>query len=112
MAQVYAEEVEDLDRAIDAYRNIVDIEVPYVLSFLATGSINGEVQGIHQLQERFEAQFGPGDYTGNEDAKEVFWDPNARSAVDGKSGAYVPLNGGKRYRLGQWSSGLGGIPVR
>ena len=56
--------------------------------------------------------FGPGDYTGNEDGKEVFWDPNARSAVDGKAGAYVPLNGGKRYRLGQWPGGLDGIPVR
>jgi len=56
--------------------------------------------------------FGPNDYTGNEDAKEVFWDPGARSRVDGKSGAYVPLNGGKRYRPGQWSAGLGGIPVR
>ena len=56
--------------------------------------------------------FGPDDYTGNEDAKEVYWDPNARSKVDGKAGAYVPLNGGKRYRLGQWPTGLGGIPVR
>jgi len=56
--------------------------------------------------------FGPGDYTGYEDNKEVYWDPNARSVVDGKSGAYVPLNGGKRYRLGQWSTGLGGVPVR
>jgi hypothetical protein len=56
--------------------------------------------------------FGPNDYTGYEDAKEVFWDPNARSAVDGKAGAYVPLNGGKRYRPGQWGTGLAGIPVR
>jgi hypothetical protein len=56
--------------------------------------------------------WGPGDYTGTADAKEVFWDPNARSKVDGKRGAYVPLNGGKRYKLGQWSGGLGGIPVR
>jgi hypothetical protein len=56
--------------------------------------------------------FGPGDYTGYEDAKEVYWDANARSAVDGKAGAYVPIQGGKRYRLGQWSGGLGGIPVR
>ena len=47
-----------------------------------------------------------------EDAKEVYWYPNARSAVDGKAGAYVPLNGGKRYRPGQWSGGLNGIPVR
>lgn len=54
-----------------AGRNIVDIEVPYVLSFLATGSINGEVQGINQLQERFEAQFGPGDYTPN--VPVLFW---------------------------------------
>ncbi len=56
--------------------------------------------------------FGPGDYTGYEDAKEVYWDANARSKVDGEAGAFVPLNGGKRYRLGQWGSGLAGIPVR
>lgn len=56
--------------------------------------------------------FGPNDYTGYEDGKEVYWDPNARSAVDGKAGAFVPLNGGKRYRPGQWGAGLGGIPVR
>jgi hypothetical protein len=56
--------------------------------------------------------FGPGDYTGNEDAKEVYWDANARSAVDGKAGAYVPLNGGRRYRLGAWQGPLSGVPVR
>ncbi|WP_232668380.1 cytochrome ubiquinol oxidase subunit I [Pseudonocardia sp. TRM90224] len=50
---------------LDAGRNIVDIEVPYVLSFLATGSINGEVEGIHELQARFQEQFGPGDYRPN-----------------------------------------------
>jgi cytochrome bd ubiquinol oxidase subunit I len=46
-------------------RNIVDIEVPYVLSFLATGSPAGEVEGINDLQRRFAEQFGPGDYTPN-----------------------------------------------
>ncbi|MFC4947583.1 cytochrome ubiquinol oxidase subunit I [Pseudonocardia sp. GCM10023141] len=46
-------------------RNVVDVEVPYVLSFLATGTINGEVQGINDLQQKFEAQFGPGDYLPN-----------------------------------------------
>lgn len=56
--------------------------------------------------------YGPNDYTGTADVKEVYWDPNARSRVDGKAGAYVPLNGGKRFRLGQWGAGLGGIPVR
>jgi cytochrome d ubiquinol oxidase subunit I len=46
-------------------RNIVDVEVPYVLSFLATGSPAGEVEGINDLQRRFAEQFGPGDYTPN-----------------------------------------------
>jgi hypothetical protein len=32
--------------------------------------------------------------------------------VDGKAGAFVPLNGGKRYRPGQWPGGLNGIPAR
>jgi cytochrome bd ubiquinol oxidase subunit I len=45
--------------------NIFDIQVPYVLSFLATGSPAGEVQGINDLQERYEAQYGPGDYAPN-----------------------------------------------
>jgi cytochrome bd ubiquinol oxidase subunit I len=46
-------------------QNIFDIQVPYVLSFLATGSPAGEVQGINDLQERYEAQYGPGDYAPN-----------------------------------------------
>jgi hypothetical protein len=56
--------------------------------------------------------FGPNDYTGYEDGKEVYWDANAISKVDGDRGAFVPLNGGKRYRAGQWPGGLTGIPVR
>jgi cytochrome d ubiquinol oxidase subunit I len=46
-------------------RNVIDVEVPYVLSFLATGSPAGEVEGINDLQRRFTEQFGPGDYTPN-----------------------------------------------
>ena len=43
-----------------------------MLSFLATGTADGEVQGINQLRERYEAEYGedpgaayysPGDYT-------------------------------------------------
>jgi cytochrome d ubiquinol oxidase subunit I len=50
---------------VGAGRNVVDVKVPYVLSFLATGTPSGEVAGINDLQQRFEAQFGPGDYTPN-----------------------------------------------
>ncbi len=39
-----------------------DIEIPYVLSFLATGSFDGEVKGMSPLQAESEAEFGAGDY--------------------------------------------------
>jgi cytochrome d ubiquinol oxidase subunit I len=39
-----------------------DIEIPRLLSFLATGSFNGEVQGMNPLQAQEEAEYGPGDY--------------------------------------------------
>lgn len=47
------------------------------------------------------------------DARMVYWDPNATSQIDGKQGAYVPLNGGARYTYGQVPNGEpGGIPSR
>jgi cytochrome d ubiquinol oxidase subunit I len=39
-----------------------DIVIPRLLSFLATGSFDGEVQGLTPLQASEEAQYGPGDY--------------------------------------------------
>jgi cytochrome d ubiquinol oxidase subunit I len=40
-----------------------DIEIPYLLSFLATGSFTGEVQGINPLQANAEREYGRGNYT-------------------------------------------------
>jgi len=40
-----------------------DIEIPKLLSFLATGSLNGKVVGINPLQAESEVQYGPGNYT-------------------------------------------------
>lgn len=58
-------------------------------------------------------KFGPGDYTALSDAREVFWDDTAVSKIDGQRGAYVPVDGGRRYELGQWPAGLSPqIPVR
>ena len=34
----------------------------HALSFLATGSFDGRVEGIYDLQNRYVQQFGPGDY--------------------------------------------------
>jgi hypothetical protein len=55
--------------------------------------------------------YGPGDYTGISDAKEVYWSNSARSSIDGQPGAYVPVDGGRRYQLGGWAAGLDQIPV-
>ena len=40
-----------------------DIEIPYLLSILATGSPNSEVKGINPLQAEAEAEYGSGNYT-------------------------------------------------
>lgn len=50
---------------VDAGTNLVDLQVPTLLSVLATDSLDGEVAGINDLQQRFEQQFGPGDYVPN-----------------------------------------------
>jgi len=41
------------------------IEIPHLLSLLATGSWDGQVVGINELQSRYEQQYGPGDYIPN-----------------------------------------------
>jgi hypothetical protein len=55
--------------------------------------------------------FGTGDYTAVSDAKEAYWDANAISPIDGKAGAYVSLAAGRRYRLGEWTSGEPTLPA-
>jgi len=56
--------------------------------------------------------FGKGDYTAGSDAKECYWDANAASTIDGKAGAYVALNRGRRYRIGEWLTGEPVLPGR
>ena len=41
------------------------IEIPHLLSLLATGSWNGEVKGLHQVQKEYEKKYGPGNYVPN-----------------------------------------------
>jgi cytochrome d ubiquinol oxidase subunit I len=38
------------------------IEVPHLLSILATLTWDGEVVGLNELQSQYEAEYGPGDY--------------------------------------------------
>ncbi|MEP6562419.1 MAG: cytochrome ubiquinol oxidase subunit I, partial [Nakamurella sp.] len=48
--------------SLDGSTEVFSIRVPGVLSFMATESFSGEVEGINNVQARFEEQYGPGDY--------------------------------------------------
>ena len=41
------------------------IQIPHLLSVLATGTWNGEVQGMNELQAQYEQEYGPGYYIPN-----------------------------------------------
>ena len=49
----------------DGQRELWSIKMPRLLSFLATGNFDGEVQGIRELQAAYEATYGPGTYSPN-----------------------------------------------
>lgn len=40
----------------------VNVRIPHALSLFATGTWNGEVKGINQIQREEEAKYGPGEY--------------------------------------------------
>ncbi|WP_426594958.1 cytochrome ubiquinol oxidase subunit I [Cellulomonas sp. McL0617] len=41
------------------------IEIPHLLSILATGTWDGEVQGLNELNAQYQQQYGPGNYVPN-----------------------------------------------
>jgi cytochrome d ubiquinol oxidase subunit I len=43
-------------------RNHINIQLPHMLSVLATNTWNGEVEGINDIQARYEKRYGPGSY--------------------------------------------------
>jgi cytochrome d ubiquinol oxidase subunit I len=47
------------------------IQIPKLLSLLATGSLNGKVDGMLDIQDSYRARYGPGDYTPN--AFATYW---------------------------------------
>jgi cytochrome d ubiquinol oxidase subunit I len=47
------------------------IQVPRLLSFLATGSFSGEVQGMNEVQQQYQRQFGRGEYIPH--VRTVYW---------------------------------------
>ena len=49
----------------DGQHEVFAIKVPRLLSFLATGTSDGRVQGIRELQRAYEDTYGPGTYAPN-----------------------------------------------
>ncbi|OPG02045.1 cytochrome ubiquinol oxidase subunit I [Microbispora sp. GKU 823] len=43
-------------------RNHINIQIPYGLSLLSTNTLDGKVEGINDIQARYEKTYGPGDY--------------------------------------------------
>ncbi|WP_456845217.1 cytochrome ubiquinol oxidase subunit I [Cellulomonas sp. P5_C6] len=41
------------------------IEIPHLLSILATGTWDGEVQGLNELNAQYQEEYGPGNYVPN-----------------------------------------------
>ena len=50
---------------LDGSREVASVKLPYLLSFLATGSPTAEVRGINDLQTEYQQTYGPGDYAPN-----------------------------------------------
>ncbi|MCW2799217.1 MAG: cytochrome ubiquinol oxidase subunit [Aeromicrobium sp.] len=50
---------------LDGSKSVYKLEVPRLLSYLGTGSVNGQVKGINALQSEYEQKYGPGDYSPN-----------------------------------------------
>ncbi len=48
-----------------------DIEIPGLLSFLATNSFDGQVVGMNEIQSQYEQEYGPGNYV--PDVRLVYW---------------------------------------
>ena len=47
---------------LDGSQDVFSIRIPNLLSFLATGTLDGKVEGINDLQAQYEQTYGPGDY--------------------------------------------------
>lgn len=46
----------------DGKSELFSIKIPYLLSYLSTHTLDGEVEGLNNLQAEYEMLFGPGDY--------------------------------------------------
>ncbi len=48
---------------LDGTQELFSVRIPYLLSFLSTHTLDGEVEGINNLQAQYEVLYGPGEYS-------------------------------------------------
>jgi cytochrome d ubiquinol oxidase subunit I len=48
--------------SLDGREEVASVRIPSLLSFMATGSPNGTVEGINDLQAQYQQRYGGGDY--------------------------------------------------
>lgn len=48
--------------SLDGKEELFSVRIPYLLSFLSTHTLDGEVEGMNNLQAQYELLYGPGDY--------------------------------------------------
>jgi cytochrome d ubiquinol oxidase subunit I len=48
--------------SLDGRQEVASVRIPSLLSFMATGSPSGEVEGINDIQQTYAKLYGPGDY--------------------------------------------------
>jgi cytochrome bd ubiquinol oxidase subunit I len=85
------------------------IQVPRLLSFLATGTFNGKVEGMNSLQSQYEGKYGRGNYIPN--ARVTYWSMRVMAYL-GTLVVLVALAGAflywkerlERYRWFLWSA--------
>ena len=51
--------------SLDGSREVTALKIPSLLSILSTGSTDGTVEGINDLQAQYEKTYGPGNYKPN-----------------------------------------------
>ncbi len=73
------------------------IRIPKMLSFMATQSFDGKVEGINDLQSAYEAKYGPGDYTPN--VAVTYWSFRFMIGI-GMAGAVIALFAWRKLRKG------------
>lgn len=73
------------------------LDIPYLLSFLATNTFTGKVEGMNQVQASEQAKYGPGNYI--PDVKLAYWTMRGMAYI-GSLSAAIALLGGFLYWRG------------